>query len=369
MSDTKYAHSGKQKTGGASKSTGMPRGNQARKSNSPAPGIPVGLLESTSPIGDVSDRPVSHGIDEINAQDSQPQPADPAPNTNCGVRDSLLRTGARMINRKPVLYRRAVTVLTMPSKPFKEKLLCDGIVLNLGDACAFGCTYCYVEAVMRRVTSSVRACYNSEHGTALGFQDVVIRRKDALELLKKQLVRANGTSRYGDPADNRVVYTSTVVDPAANIELLRETADACNLILQYTHWQIRILSKSVLLRRLIEDEMIPSQYHDRLILGFSIGTLDDRVARAIEIGTSLVSGRLAALHWLQDHGIRTFGMICPSLPQEDYDTFSQEICEAIRVDRCEHVWAEVMNVRAESAQKTLAALEGDGLTAEAEHFT
>lgn len=73
--------------------------------------------------------------------------------------------------------------------------------------------------------------------------------------------------------------------------------------------------------------MIPERHHQRLIFGFSTGTLDDRVAKAFEAGTALVSKRLESLHWLQDRGLRTFGMICPSLP---YDRFSREICDAIR---------------------------------------
>ena len=49
-------------------------------------------------------------------------------------------------------------------------------------------------------------------------------------------------------------------------------------------------------------------------------------------------------------------MICPSLPQEDYFAFSQKIADAIRVDKCEHVWAEIINLRGESFDRTIAAL-------------
>jgi DNA repair photolyase len=165
-----------------------------------------------------------------------------------------------------------------------------------------------------------------------------------------------------------VVFTSSTVDVAANMELLRETAELCNRILEHTGWQIRLLSKSHLLPKLVADGMIPEQYHHRLIFGFSTGTVDDRVARAIEKGTALVSKRIESLQWLQDNGFRTFGMICPSLPQEDYRRFSEDACEAIRVDRCEHVWAEPINVRGESLLKTLAALKAAGLDVEAKRL-
>jgi DNA repair photolyase len=266
---------------------------------------------------------------------------------------------------KPILYRDAKTVLTLKSDEFQHKLLCDGITLNLGDACAFSCAYCYVGPAMRKLLHGHIDGYNEEHGTALRHEDFVIRRRHSPDLLRSQLFGKDGTARFADPDDDRVVYSSTLVDVAGNMELLRETADACRVILESTSWQIRLLSKSNLLYKLIADRMIPEKYHHRIIFGFSTGTLDDPVARAIEQGTALVSKRLYALHWLQDRGLRTFGMICPSLPQEDYDQFSQEMCAAIRAEKCEHVWAEVINVRGESFPRTLAALHVSGLNDEA----
>lgn len=227
---------------------------------------------------------------------------------------------------KPVLYREAKTALTVKSHEFQHKLLCDGLTFNLGDACVFLCFYCYVGPAMLKILFRLIRKYNEEHGTQLEHQDFVIRRRHSLKLLAKQLQRADGKPKFCDPADDRVVYSSTLVDVAANMDLLRETAEACNLILDNTPWQIRLLSKSNLLYKLIADRMIPEKYHHRLIFGFSTGTLDNRVAKAIEFGTPLMSKRLEALHWLQDRGLRTFGMICPSLPQTDYGKFSREIC-------------------------------------------
>lgn len=269
------------------------------------------------------------------------------------------------MNRKPVLYRDARTVLSMESQPFQEKLLCDGIVLNLGDACAYSCTFCYVGTSQRYHAPPLIKAHNNACGTDFKFQDVLIRRKNAVDLLRAQLVKKDGRPKYPDPADRRVVYSSTLVDVAANMELLRETAKACNLILDHTSWDIRLLSKSHLLHKLVADGLIPERHHQRLIFGFSTGTLDDRVAAAIEIGTAKVSKRIESLHWLQDRGLRTFGMICPSLPQEDYHRFSRDACAAIRADRCEHVWAEVINLRGQSLTRTIDALKQTGLDDEA----
>lgn len=287
-------------------------------------------------------------------------------------------TASGMMNGKPVIMRpNARRVLNLKSKAFAEKLLCDesadydGVTINQGDACVFKCPYCYVGSQMIKVDKPYLVALNAGRlargESELGFEDVVIRRPDPVGLLHKQLFHRNGRAKFTDPDDNRIVYGSTLVDVAATMELLRETAELCNLILDNTAWQIRLLSKSNLLARLFKDNLIPMRHRHRMILGFSTGTLDDDVAKAIETGTARVSKRLQSLHWLQDEGYRTFGMICPSLPQPDgdYIRFSSEICEVIRVDRCEHVWAEVINLRGRSLVRTLAGLHQAGFEQEA----
>lgn len=271
------------------------------------------------------------------------------------------------MNKKPVIYRDAKTVLNVHSAEFQEKLLCDGIIFNLGDACVYSCSFCYVSSFMRFHTTPLIKALNDNTDCSLGFEDVVVRRTNAVDLLRGQLLK-DGKRIYPDDSDNRVAYSSTTVDVAANIELLQETADACNLILDNTAWQIRLLSKSNLLHRLMEKNMIPDRHRDRIIFGFSTGTLDDKVAKAFEAGTALVSQRLKSLRWLQQEGYRTFGMICPSLPQDDYESFSREICDAINVNECEEVWAEIINVRGNSLNKTLEALRNAGLNSEAERL-
>jgi DNA repair photolyase len=270
------------------------------------------------------------------------------------------------MNGKHVLYRDAKTVLTEESEKFHHKLLCDGLILNLGDGCAFSCVYCYVGPAMSKLDQRLIDDHSATTGSPHTHSDVVIRRRDAIKVLRQQLLNVDGAPKFNDPADTRVIFTSTIVDPVPNKELLKETVEAVLLILEHTHWRIRILSKSALLATL--PDSIPAEFHHRLILGFSIGTLDDKLAAAIERGTSSPTRRIKALHQLQDKGIRTFGMLCPSLPQDDYERFSREACEAIRVDRCEHVWAEVLNVRGESMTKTVNALREHGFAAEAERL-
>jgi DNA repair photolyase len=280
------------------------------------------------------------------------------------------------MNGKPVFRVPVKSVLNLKSG-FEHKLLCDGPALALGDACAYKCAFCYVPAVYQKL-DRVRLLLERE---GLKHEDVVILREAAVDVLRAQLCHPNGKPKFKTPEDRRTVYASPADDVAANMDLVRATVQACALILEFTNWQIRLLSKSNLLPRVGAmlcdmasrngpgDPFTVDQVRERMIFGFSTGTLDDMIAKVFEEGTPLVSKRIAALHVLQDAGFRTFGMICPSLPQRtftDYMDFAQRAAELVRYDRCEHVYAEVINVRGDSFTRTIRALREGGLFREAE---
>ncbi len=262
------------------------------------------------------------------------------------------------ISGKPVFVVPSTTVLNLKSG-FSHKLLCDGFTFTAGSACAFSCTFCYVTTLLLK-NKWIQQILKQ---TGLEFSDIVVRRQSPMEQLRKQLT-PRGKAKYLDPADTRVIYASPLVDIAANMELVNETAQMCLAILELTHWQIRLLSKSPLIAKIAN--LIPDRFQHRMIYGLSTGTLDDGVAKAIEQGTGLVSKRLAALHTLQDRGLRTFGMVCPILPQADPAAYAARLAEAIRVDRCEDVWAEVVNVRGPSFTATHDALRIAGYHEQAE---
>ena len=273
----------------------------------------------------------------------------------------IRRTG-QVVARKPVYLSPSHTSISW-SDAFSHKKLTTGPVMNLGDACVYSCAYCYVEA------SSQGRFAEFLHGEGLGFQDIVIRRcgrdgaTTAIDTLGRQLGRKLWRNRA---AKFETCFTSSTVDPAPNSELMEETAQAIALVLARTRWDVRVLSKSANLPRLAARvvELAPDA-KKRMILGVSTGTSDDKLGRAVERGTALVSKRIESLHELQDGGFRTFGMICPSLPQADYEAFSKAMCKAIRAEKCEHVWAEPINVRGKSFGKTIEALEDAGFDAEA----
>jgi DNA repair photolyase len=229
---------------------------------------------------------------------------------------------------------------------------------------------------------SKRAAWLTEHGVTGDHVTHVIRRENAVEIARKQILSKPESFRQ----KKQVIFASPLVDVAANMELVRETVEICKVILELTNWDIRLLSKSNLLPKVATqlEEYFSTDGRcsplekiyplNRVIYGVSTGTFDDELATAFEHGAAKVSKRIESLHWLQDNGFRTFGMICPSLPQSDegdgnYALFSEVMAEAIRIDRCEHVWAEVINVRGDSFNRTYNDLKSAKFSTEAEYVS
>ena len=285
--------------------------------------------------------------------------------------DAAVPQRAKM-NGKQVFSIPASTIINFKSG-FVHKLLCDGPTFSSGTACNFSCSFCYVPAVMAKQLPTL-----AKHGVTGKHEDIVIRRKNAVDIVRRQLTDTKGRPRFGDHSDRRVIYASPLVDVAGNMELVRETVEICKVILELTHWHIRLLSKSNLLPKvaaMLDDYFstdgrcspVEKIYpKNRVIYGVSTGTLDDGLAKAFEQGTPLVSKRIESLHWLQDNGYRTFGMVCPSLPQKHYREFAESMAAAIRYEKCERVWAEVINTRGESFTRTHKALSDAGYHDEAE---
>ena len=268
----------------------------------------------------------------------------------------------KKLNGKPVYEITVKSIINFKSA-FDHKLLCTGPTFSLGSACQFFCSFCYVESVVQK-HPEVQKLRAELDGKGLKFEDVVIVRNAALDIMREQFTIRK--PRQVDLQEPGVIFSSPLVDPSPNMQMALQTAQACRIVLEMTNWDIRLLSKSNLLPAVAR--AIPERFKDRLIYGVSTGTLDNKLAKAFEQGTALVSKRLESLYWLQDNGYRTYGMICPSLPQEDYDGFAQKMAEAIRVERCEHVWGEVINLRGRATPRTCDALKNGGYPREAERL-
>ncbi len=277
------------------------------------------------------------------------------------------------MNGKPVLEIPAKTVINFKSG-FEHKLLCDGPTFTTGDACTYSCSFCYVPSVMNKRLHMLKEAGAIPKDTK--HENVVMRRKGAEEIARQQLLSKFGIGKTPLPRDfekrwekekGRVIYGSPLVDVGGNIELADETIEVCKLILDLTPWDIRLLSKSTFLPRIAQ--ALGDKGRERVIYGVSTGTFDDKLAAAFEEGCPKVSKRIESLKRLRDLGCRTFGMICPSLPHRDYTDFACYAYSTLNPLVTEHVWAEVINVRGESMERTFRALSGAGYLWEAEELT
>ena len=119
-----------------------------------------------------------------------------------------LHVHRRRMNGKPVFEIDVNTVVNFESE-FGEKLLSTGYTFSLGSACVFRCAFCYVASVVRRHPQIKRLLQRlAPHG--FGFTDIVIRRRNALDILREQLTIKKPSSV--DLSDHGVIFTSPLVD-------------------------------------------------------------------------------------------------------------------------------------------------------------
>jgi DNA repair photolyase len=162
------------------------------------------------------------------------------------------------------------------------------------------------------------------------------------------------------PEDKRTVFFCTTCDPCATEEHTSMTISAIQLIMEKSDLQVRVLSKS---DRIFEIAKALDNFRDRIIYGLSTGTIRPEIAACIEENASPLKERLEMLHLLQDMRCRTFGMLCPILPSER--PYLDQLLDAVRPDECEMVWAEPLNVRGKSLEKTRSRLEECGFDGDA----
>ncbi len=122
------------------------------------------------------------------------------------------------------------------------------------------------------------------------------------------------------------------------------TRAALELVFERTRFRVRVLTKNASVGGKEWLELF-IKHRDRVVVGLSIGTLDDVWAKKMEVDTSPPSARIHALHRLQDAGVPTFGMLCPIFPEVMEGDRLERLVEATRPPLVEHLWAEPFNDR------------------------
>ena len=241
----------------------------------------------------------------------------------------------------------SATILNSASG-FNEKDLTTRGSITGGTACPFSCSYCSTPSMMDRSSHTrILRVLDVKHA------DAFMRRLDPVDTLRMQLTDKNGHPRFKN--DHGVVILSPIVDPLANIDLLEESLQMILLVMELTGWDVRILTKSMLIKKLAR--RIPEKYRRRVIYGLSIGILDANLAQVVEKLTSPPKLRIEAYRELQQMDLRTYSMHCPILPQSDYPAYAERLAASMNWQADELIWGEALNLRGDSIKKTIAALE------------
>ena len=261
------------------------------------------------------------------------------------------RTRKRMAGKPELWIESQTTINTNSGFNHKGGLSTVGVA-NKEVACPISCLYCSSEKVMERTPSTtILRVLGLRHG------DVVIRKLDALATACRQLTYPDGSPRYNDPDDHRILETASIVDALGTRELAEETYQLVRMVFELTGWRLRVLTKSNLLAKFAR--RFNGEERQRLLLGFSYGTPDDGLARIVERGAALPSERRAQHCQLLEEGFPMYAMPCPVLPNRDYGALAKTIANHLHFDRMEKVWVEAMNSRGDSMIKTINAVQKD----------
>jgi DNA repair photolyase len=232
------------------------------------------------------------------------------------------------------------------SPGFAKKLLSD-YKLDLIGLCGYGCRYCssnwgnYLR-IQRKPLADAAEHQLGERLYPDTDPSLTIHWADVFDNLERQL-----QSKPRHWGTGKTLVFSMLTDGFS--PLLVEsgmTRRALEMLLRRTSFRIRVLTKNAVVGT-PEWTQFFATHPGRFVVGLSIGTINDRAASQIELGTPRPSQRLDALRNLQDAGVPTYGMLCPVMPDmmEEGARLSQLVA-ATRPDRVEHVWAEPYNDRA-----------------------
>lgn len=170
-------------------------------------------------------------------------------------------------------------------------------VINPYNGCLFGCMYCYAAQIARWKHP------DEKWGTYL---DVKI---NAPDLLKKELTNLEkrlNKKNFGS------VFFSSVTDPYVGVESKYKLTRKCLEVLADFGYEglVTIQTKSPL----VTTDIDVLRRLKKVAVGFTVTTLDDKVARFIEVKAPPISARIEALRKLHEESIDTYAFIGPILP-------------------------------------------------------
>ncbi len=168
-----------------------------------------------------------------------------------------------------------------PGEPVRE------FTLNPYVGCGIGCSYCYV----------MKFPFASEHPLAWG--DWVRPKMNAPFLLGKARAKIWG----------KKIFMSSATDPYQYIERRYRLSRKClKVLVECNLSRLTVHTRSHLV---LDDLELLLQFGDRLKVGFSIPTDDDRVRKRLEPHAPKIGVRLKTMRKLREAGIHVYASVAP----------------------------------------------------------
>jgi DNA repair photolyase len=213
--------------------------------------------------------------------------------------------------------------------------------LNPYMGCAHRCTFCYVRAFERRADRPS----DDRYGRSIRVKTNVA------QVLRRELTR--------DSWQGEGVAIGAATDPYQPAEGRYRLTRACLEVLAEAHNPFSIITRGPLIVR-DADVLADASTRADVSVTFSVPTLDDRVWRTTEPGTSPPRQRLRAARMLVDAGVRVGIGLAPILPGlSDRPEQLAEVVRAAREAGVDGVWANLLYLRPGTREHFLESLARD----------
>lgn len=241
---------------------------------------------------------------------------------------------------------------------------------NVAVGCSHGCLFCYVPSVATIKQGPKLAEFGVRDPDAEWGNYVLLRPWDENEFLAS-LRRAERTplAQLNRDGNRAVIYCSTT-DPYQVIHhpdpdrrrclaqharhLVRRSLE---LIRDQSTLNVRILTRSPLVRT---DFDLLKSFGPRLLLGMSLPTLRNDLARVYEPSAPAPTQRLATLHAAREAGLNIFVAMAPTYPESD-ERDLRETLQAVADLQPVTVFHEPINIRAENVARIQSHAGREGL--------
>ena len=242
---------------------------------------------------------------------------------------------------------------TIERNHFKYKSL-SSWALNLFMGCAHGCRFCYVTDTSTNKQTNLLKSYGVRDAVEDWGSYVLVRPWNEHKFMAS-LKKAEQTHPGLLNADgNRAVFLCSTTDPYQTVrnpdpglgKELNEMAryvrrKALTAILEHSTLNVRILTRSPLAR---EDFDLFKKFGDRLLLGTSLPTMDNKLSKLYEPGVPHPKLRLKLITDAHAVGIHTYVAVAPVFPEVGYKGML-EIFKAVKAAKPWTIFMEPVNLR------------------------